>query len=373
MLTLNRSLIVALTALLAASGCESSSAPAPAPTGSAAAPVTAAATGVAKAKPGKHAKDGKHRGDKGRKRGRRGGPHMMVKLAMKTLELTDEQRGKLEALGPDKPSDEAMEARKAAHKALADAVRAGAIDVDALMKSAPDNQHEAMVTRLDTLHATLTPEQRTALVATMRDKGDRKKGDRKRGKGDHAHEHEHEGGEAHDHGHGHGKGSDHDHDHEGEDHAHEHEHEGGEAHDHGHDHGEGSDHDHDHRRGGKMGGRRSPLGKMLHGIELSEEQTTKVEEALAAAKLGSDHEDGGSGKGARKKEEHEALLEAFTKDDFDAAKLLGEPEGNKHRRYLERLAVVVPLLEEEQRNQLAERIEAGKGGKRGRKRGPRGE
>jgi Spy/CpxP family protein refolding chaperone len=319
MMKSHTALFFGFSALIAASACEGT--PTPAPTTTATAQVTGAVGPTAKPTKPEGDRRGRHAGKRDR---RRGGPAMMVKVALKKLELTDEQRSTLEALH-EPPSNERSADRKAAQKAMADAVRAGTVDVDALAKTAlGPSSHEAMVERLNKLHATLTVEQRAELVAKMKDGKAAKRGDAKRPGPD-----------------GEGRGR--------------------------RDEGAGKDDDGRGRRGGRRG---SALAKILKGVELSDDQRAKIEAALADAKLQGKVEDDDSK--ANKKEQHEALLEAFVGEAFDAASVLPAPpdRAGGHRRHLERLAVIVPLLDEAQRNQLAERLERVRGRRGGKRGGP---
>lgn len=61
------------------------------------------------------------------------------------------------------------------------------------------------------------------------------------------------------------------------------------------------------------------------------------------------------------REAHQAVLDAFATDGFDAEALLPKapPHDAKPHGFVEALAVVVPLLTVEQRATLAQRIEQG--------------
>jgi Spy/CpxP family protein refolding chaperone len=243
------------------------------------------------------------------------GPDKLLRAALKELDLSAEQRatieGSLETLRQGFDRGDHAEHKKA----LADAVRSGSVDPEAL---SPAGDHEAkmkegrakLVAALDQLHATLTPEQRTQLVEALQSRmedhgGPAKK--RKRG-------FEHEMGKA------------------------------------------------------------SPAHFVLRGIDVSDEQRAKIDAALTAKGL--DQPPAGKREGfAAMKEKKAAMLEAFASDSFDAGAVLpaaGPDFGAGKHHFVDALAVVVPLLDESQRAQLAERIERGPEKMKG-KRGPKGD
>jgi Spy/CpxP family protein refolding chaperone len=166
----------------------------------------------------------------------RGGPEHLLGLAMKELELTDAQRGALEDAMKSvhaPPGDKADHEAKAAE--LAAAVRAGKVDPAALRPAGePGAEHadrmERVASALQTLHATLTPEQRSELVAKaveLRAEHDA------RGQQDQGPK------------------------------------------------------DNDHGKAGRRGpGEGGPLGHMLRDAELTEEQRQKIDAALEAKGLG---------------------------------------------------------------------------------------
>lgn len=250
---------------------------------------------------------------------RRGPGGMVVSTALEELDLTAEQRTQIEGLfAKEKPSDAERDDHAAKAQALANAVRAGSIDVATFAKkdgARPDKRAQ-FAADLDELHGILSAEQRTELVAALKaraPKGPPDGGPEGRGDGERR-----------------GKGPK----------------------------GEG-------RRG--PGG---PMGFMLHGIELTDAQKESIPKALADAGIGPKE---GKGKGrpdhAEMKAKIEAVMDAFVKDDFKAANVLPEPPegaGGPHKM-VEALAVVVPLLTPEQRATLADRIEEGPMG-----RGPKG-
>lgn len=254
--------------------------------------------------------------------------HPLLAAALKEINLSAEQRQKIEAamngLHADKDKGSQM---KAFHKAFADDIRAGKVDETTIkaksgdMEKAHAEHRAAVVKAVETLHATLTPEQRTQLVTIVKERMQK---------------HTESAGK-----HGHGK-------HEK------------------HEKREHKDGKHHARHGG-------PMMFMLHGIELRDEQKKAIEAAMPP-KPEKDADDK-----AAKFEEHrakmDAALEAFKGDKFDAATVLPEHDG-KHpmaERFVKMLQVVVPILDAEQRAELAKRIEEGPrmgrhGGKHGKHR-----
>jgi Spy/CpxP family protein refolding chaperone len=230
--------------------------------------------------------------------------HPLLAAALKDLELSAEQRKTIDAAVDNLHADKQDE-MKAMHKTLADQVRAGKIDEAALKAQAGDldkakAEHRAAVVKaVETLHATLTPAQRTQLVTLIKERGEKM-------------------GEHH-----------------------------GKKHDKGGNNGE-----HHARHGG-------PMMFMLHGIDLRDDQKKAIEAAMPP-KPEKDADDKAA-KFAEHKARMDAALEAFKADKFDAAAVLPEHEG-KHpmaERFVKMLEVVVPILDAEQRAELAKRVEEG--------------
>lgn len=241
------------------------------------------------------------------------GGHPLIAAALKDLDLSAEQRKTIEAAAESTHTGQ-RDQMKAFQKALADDIRAGNVDEASIKAKAGDMEkahaeHRAAVVKaVETLHATLTPAQRTQLVASIKDRMAK-----------HA-----EKGEMHGHGKKHDKG------------------------------GPGPDGEHHARRGGH-----GPMMFMLHGIELRDDQKKAIEAAMPPKP-----EKDADGRAA-KFEEHrarmDAALEAFKADKFDAAAALPEHEG-KHpmaEHFVKMLQAVVPVLDADQRAELAKRIEEG--------------
>ncbi len=234
--------------------------------------------------------------------------HPLLAAALKDLELSAEQRKTIDAAVDNLHADKQDE-MKAMHKTLADQVRAGKIDEAALKAQAGDldkakAEHRAAVVKaVETLHATLTPAQRTQLVTLIKE--------RMQERGEKMGEH---------HGKKHDKG--------------------------------GNNGEHHARHGG-------PMMFMLHGIDLRDDQKKAIEAAMPP-KPEKDADDKAA-KFAEHKARMDAALEAFKADKFDAAAVLPEHEG-KHpmaERFVKMLEVVVPILDAEQRAELAKRVEEG--------------
>ncbi|WP_437943600.1 hypothetical protein WMF27_44300 [Sorangium sp. So ce281] len=256
------------------------------------------------------------------------GPEHLLRAALHELDLSDAQEatieGALEGLrdgAKERPKDGAVFA------ALAEGVRAGKIDRAAIEAKLPDAGRAAEERRarvagaLSTLHATLTKQQRRQLVDGIAAKMD--------GRGERGPR----GGEHH-------RGP-----------------QGGKHH-------RGPQGD----RGG-MGGpgmRGGPLGHLLAGLDLRDEQRAQIDKALEAARPGDADRVGRKEDHAARRAEMRARLETFAADRFDANAFLPRPPAGEKmgpRAHLDRmvgaLAAIVPILDEAQRNAVAERIEKG--------------
>ncbi len=234
--------------------------------------------------------------------------HPLLAAALKEIDLSAEQRKTIESavdnLRADKQDD-----MKAMHKALADQVRAGKIDEAELKAKAGDMdkakaEHRAAVVKaVETLHATLTPAQRSQLVTLIKERMQERA------------------------------------EHKGERH--------------------GKKHDKDGAKGGHHGRHGGPMMFMLHGIELRDDQKKAIEAAMPP-KPEKDADDKAA-KFAEHKARMDAALDAFKAEKFDAATVLPEHDG-KHpmaERFVKMLEVVVPILDAEQRAELAKRVEEG--------------
>jgi Spy/CpxP family protein refolding chaperone len=298
--------LVALVATLAGCGVEGGGAEAE----SAQSAVTTPATDVAPANVADRGPRGGHRP---------GGPDFLLMAALhEDIGLTAAQKTTLEGLLPkrDGMREERPAPDKARTVALAAAIRSG--KVDSLPAMGPPAQDDAAhaarqaeaVKRLDTLYATLTPEQRTALVAAMA---------------------KHEGPE-------HGKRP---------------------------DGAKRPDGDKAPREGKEMHG---PMGGLLAGINLTDAQKDQIKAKLDAnrpAKPTEAQRAEFEKKHEAMKAEHQARLQTFASGSFDAKTFLtppAKPEGemaNGHDPMQGELAAIVSVLDASQREQLATKIEQG--------------
>ncbi|MCA9622243.1 MAG: Spy/CpxP family protein refolding chaperone [Myxococcales bacterium] len=235
------------------------------------------------------------------------GPDRLLHAALETLDLSAEQRASLEAVQEELRAGFQPPDRGAHQKALAADVRSGSVDVEALAADRPDMtaMHAKMTAAIDKLHATLTVEQRQELVASLQAKAERFEAKHREGR---------EGGP------------------------------------------EGRD-----GMKGPMG--KGPIDFMLRGIEISDAQRAKIDAAIVDAGLDTPPDATEMKQHFEAmKEQRKAMLEAFASDSFSAAKSMPAPPakaGAPHERFAETLAVVVPLLDETQREALAKRIEEG--------------
>jgi hypothetical protein len=239
---------------------------------------------------------------------RMGGPDFLLGAALRELDLAAAQKaaiqGEIDALHAAR--DEARPDFAAHRAALAAAVRSGKIDVAALTPAAP-KEHPAparLAKALETLHATLTAAQRQQLVDAVSAKMD-KHGPKGEGRG-------------HERGKGMGRG--------------------------------------------KMG---DPMAHLLRGIELNDAQREKVREALATMAPAKEDRAGMEAHHEAFRAKMRERLASFAADDFDAKAFVAPPEdaamlGPEHgpAHMVKALALVVPILDDAQRAELAKRIEA---------------
>lgn len=256
-------------------------------------------------------------------RGGMHGPGEIFSVALETLDLTPEERGTIENLARDvRPAPPAGKPGPSAEerKALADAVRAGKVDVasfaDAGPPAPPADLHEKLVANIQKLHDMLTVDERTKLVAALEARapegpppGERPegapppRGDRPAG--------------------GPPPG----------------------------DHPMGGPPPGDHPMGGPP-----PIEHVLDDLRVTDAQRAKIVAALDAA---------GLGKPAQAPIDHaaerKAFLDAFVKDTFHASDVVPAPPsaGRAPPSPIAMLAVIVPELDGTQRGNLADRIEQG--------------
>jgi len=260
------------------------------------------------------------------------GPHHggeLLAIALHDLDISPEQRKVIEG-ALDKLHDGEHGGMMALGKTLAEGVRAGKIDEAAVKAKEADLEKQAAQKRasiaeaINTLHATLTQKQRDTLVARLEE---------------HMSEHGPFGKHA-------GRGPMPPHDAEGS--AQKPEGPDGEK--------------HEAMRHGKHGamGPMGPMGILLHGIELRDEQRAQIKQALEA-----NHPERPSMEEMQKKHEEmraerKAMLDAFRAEKFDAAKALPENAMKPPFEHLVKaLGAIVPVLDADQREELAQRIEKG--------------
>lgn len=246
-----------------------------------------------------------------------GGPGMLIFTALHedSLKLTDAQRTTIQAAADTLKPKGPPPGAEAHGKALAAAVRAGKIDTATLAKpdiAVIEGEHKtALVNALNTLHKTLTKEQRVALVAAIESH-----------KGKHGHMGDGEGPKG---------------EHEGMKH-----HKGGEGHAFGPMH-------------------------MLKDLDLTADQQAAIEKELQANKPAKPTEAEREAMKAQHeafKKELDARLQTFAADDFDAnayvAPIANGPKMGAHGdRFVADLAAIVPLLTPAQREKLAAKLEKG--------------
>jgi Spy/CpxP family protein refolding chaperone len=251
---------------------------------------------------------------------------MLVGTALDSLDLTSEQQSALEELLDGMgPSEEGWAAHKELQAALAAGLRAGAIDEELVgEKLAVIQQHMAeandkTVAALGTLHATLTPEQRSALVAIVHERGEKMREHMEAKRKAHA-EAQAEGGDAPE---------------------------------------------------GKRGRPRGGAGMWIaRGLDMTDEQRAALAAALGAEGIDKPSREEMAARFSEGLDNWEAMLASFATAEFDA---------NAHRHvvtfdhlekglehYVASVKALAGILDQSQRDELAERIEQGpKWGKKG--------
>ena len=284
----------------------------------------------------------------------KGAMGMLLGAAMKAPDLTEEQKGKLEALQP-KPGEKPRDAkatkpdREGYHKAWLEAVKSGKVDEKAFdehtkaMQKEREERKAEQAKHLNELHAILTPPQRKAVADSVRERLE-KRGNDAKAKGDEAKD----GDEA--------KAK------------------GGET--------KGPKHRPDDRLRMKKMDHPSPglrlvdrirnksrhkhpgfgFERMSAGLKLTDEQNKKVEELAKKVKEDRPDEKAREERREAAKKNMAALLAAFEKDTFDATKLELEPKGDEMgawmKKQLAHFSEFLAILTEEQRTELAKRFEA---------------
>lgn len=269
-----------------------------------------AKTGLTKEEAGKDGKLGRHPGPP------HGGPDFLVFAALheNSVNLTAEQRTTLENLVAQNKPAAPPAFDKSRMTTLASAVRSGKIDANALAVPKGDieqkmAEHRAKSAQsLATLHATLTKEQRAALVDTILAKQAK---------------HEARGprpeGEA-----GHGP----------------------------------------HGPGGP--GAAGPMGHMLEGLDLTQAQKDQIKSQLDAQRPAAADREAVKAKFETMKKEMDAKLQTFKADSFDANAFVAPPADapkmgpeNHSEHMAKELQIIVSVLTDAQREKLAQKIEQG--------------
>jgi Spy/CpxP family protein refolding chaperone len=259
--------------------------------------------------------------DQGPARGPRpGGPDFLLVAALhEPLNLTPAQKATIEgALAANKPSAPPS-FDKTRVSALAAGIRAGKVDATAIKPPSEDGfaAHQAASARaLATLHATLTPEQRTALVAAVAKRGEQG-GHKDFGKDGARPPHMEHGGPP---------------------------------------------------PGGGAMGPMGPIGHMLEGLDLTKAQEDAIKAKLEAQRPAAPSE----ADRAAMKAQHESMrtamqakLQTFASDSFDATAFVTPPQGmmkpaaDHAERFAADLTFITSILDAGQREKLAARIEAG--------------
>jgi Spy/CpxP family protein refolding chaperone len=289
-----------------------------------------------------------HKGIRG-KHGRKGRKHrdpagMLIKTALKQESLTAEQRATIEAIVAKKKEgrkEMRREGKQAFRSTLAQAVREGNLDANTMKahfeERSKKREARAAARReaLDTLYTTLDATQRQAVVADIKARFEKKRDGRK---GSRKH-----GGK---YGKGFGKGK------RGEGHREKNEWAKGEG---------------AHRKGkkgfrGKVGRHGGSVFRLVKELDLTEEQQAQIAELKQSQRANRPDK-------AQREEKREAMkqcrasfLESLATDNFDAtaARCNKGTDEDKTAKMNQRLAgfnSLMGILTEDQRNQLAERIE----------------
>ena len=244
----------------------------------------------------------------------RGGPQsflLVAALREPTLNLTDAQRATIEAALKSTEPQGPPPDQQARTTALAAQVRAGKIDTTTMPSGPTDAEKSAHIAAsakaLYTLHATLTADQRTALVAAV-SKGGEHRGPR----GDHE----------------------------------------------GHQHG-------DHGPSGERGerGERGPMGGLLADLDLTQAQKDAIHTKMEANKPSDSDREAMKAKMESFHTAQQAKLQTFASDSFDATAFATPPADAMNKGHEDHMAkelsVIVSVLEPAQREVLAKKLEQG--------------
>lgn len=289
-------------------------------TGSAPEPTEGSSQALAQGSQGADGKEGPAGPHAGRRHPGPGGPEVLLFAALHELDLTDAQEAAIQgALDKAAPGPRERGPREGAPLgALAAGVRAGKIDAPAVLakvgspNKGAEERMAAVAGAIQTLHATLTEEQRRELVDVLEERAA--------------------------------------------------------------EHGPAGRRD-DRRPAGPPPGEEGeagpeaarPLAHLLRGLELTDAQREEVGRALEAQRPTTAQREAMRERMEAVHEEMRARLEAFAGASFDAKAFLAPPAGADARgpagmahpleRLVKDLAVVVPILEPAQREALAALLE----------------
>jgi Spy/CpxP family protein refolding chaperone len=266
---------------------------------------------------------------------RRGGPDMLLRTALHApINLTAEQKstieGALKELAP-KPGTEKPNFDRSQHaKELAAAVRSGKVESVGIGQKNEqfakfiESRRAAMAKAITTLHSTLTKEQRSALVDSINARSQKMANAMKEGKFEHKFE---------------GKALD------------------------GKENSERMA-----RRGDHEGGRPGFGNGFLQDLDLTQAQKDAIHAKLSANKPSEADHEAMKAKWEAARKDRTARLATFVEDKFDATAFLArKPDGASPKaagplpegQRVNRLAVIVSVLDPAQREKLAARIEQG--------------
>ncbi|MGE0325616.1 MAG: Spy/CpxP family protein refolding chaperone [Polyangiaceae bacterium] len=275
-------------------------------------------------------------------RGNKGPAQLLMKTALKELELTDEQKTKIAALKDEKKEAKGdMKAdRESMKTAMVAAAKAGKVDEKAFeaqmtkMKEKQEARTAAQVKLLNGLYAVLTPEQRTTLVTKVKAEMEtrQKRMEEMQAKwAERAKDGDKPAGEPDD-----TKGP---------------------------HRGMGMKGMGKHGMKGMHGMKGGAFGMLARGLELTEDQQAKVD--ALAEKNKPEMPDMAAMK-AQREAMHKnvlALLDAFAKDGFDASKFDLSPKhkdaGDMMKQHLAQMNEFLAILTPEQRTKLADNLEKG--------------
>lgn len=247
----------------------------------------------------------------------KGGSTVLIQKALRELELDEQQKKTLQdALAQDRKADGETAARNELNQALAAGARAGALDDElvtgkvAALEAATKAKSSQVAATLNTLHEVLTPPQRKAFLASLDAGGTPMWSD--------------------------------------EDAA--------------------DERDRSRRLRSARGSSRLELARLMRGLSLNEEQRKKMKEAMAEEADATTEKDRGT-RLTEIKKTRQAMKAAFASDTFDAAALTSSEESTARRvagihREVKAIRVLLPILDDEQREKLASAL----AGRRGRQR-----